>query len=215
MTYLGLSPSELKAYSVLRALRAVAFPQNSEYQKQAAFEMDVSTEVSKKEDRSISGIILPSDVTHEKRIPNRLVNQRILTAGTDSAGGHTIEDELQRSIIDIFMEVNFAVRNVRVFPDLIGNVDIPKQVNRTVADSPVQVTLTTAEYDTNASPAANKWNVKDNTTVKFGGNTEDDAALAKLQAVPGRKIYVYIRRVRLSKPHLWLRAGLGRLRIKS
>ena len=124
MAIIGLSEHEKDAFSITRAVRALAFPQNRQYQRDAEFEFDVSTEAAKVEKRDIGGIFIPDDVLKHKSI-----NQRILTAGVDSAGGHTVDDELQ-SIIDIFLENNFAADNVSVLSGLKGNVFIPGQDER-------------------------------------------------------------------------------------
>ena len=78
--------------------------------------------------RDVGGILIPDDV-----IQHKAINQRILTAGVDSAGGHTVDDELQ-SIIDIFLENNFAADNVTVLSGLQGNVTIPGQDDRIDAE---------------------------------------------------------------------------------
>lgn len=121
MAIIGLTEHEKDAFSITRAVRALAFPQNRQYQREAEFEFDVSTEAAKVEKRDISGIFVPDDVLKHKAI-----NQRLLTAGSDPGGGHTVDDELQ-SIIDIFLENNFAADNVTVLSGLKGNVFIPGQ----------------------------------------------------------------------------------------
>ena len=129
MANIGLSEQEITAYSLTRAIRAMTFPHNKEYQKDAEFEFDVSTEAAKIEKRDISGIFIPDDVLEHKMIDEKMINERILTAGVDSAGGHTVDDELQ-SMIDIFLENNFAADNVSVMSGLKGNVFIPGQDER-------------------------------------------------------------------------------------
>ena len=126
MAIIGLTEHEKDAFSLTRAVRALAFPQNNQYRKDAEFEFDVSAEAAKIEKRDISGIFIPDDVLKHKS-----VNQRALTAVTspNASGGHTIDDELQ-SIIDIFLENNFAADNVSVMSGLQGNVTIPGQDER-------------------------------------------------------------------------------------
>ena len=128
MAKIGLTEHEKDAFSITRAVRALAFPQNRQYQRDAEFEFDVSTEAAKVEKRDVSGIFIPDDITQHK-----MINKRILTAGTDTAGGHTVDDELQ-SIIDIFLENNFAADNVTVMSGLKGNVFIPGQNDRIEAE---------------------------------------------------------------------------------
>ncbi|MYF97787.1 phage major capsid protein [Candidatus Poribacteria bacterium] len=134
MAYLGLSERNLEAYSLTRAMRALAFPDNSEYQKDAAFEKDLSSEAQKIEKRDVSGILIPDDIASHRAIPMGLPDsERALLAGTPTAGGYTVDDELQ-SIIDIFLELNWASENVTVLSGLQGNVQIPGQDERAVAE---------------------------------------------------------------------------------
>lgn len=128
MANIGLSEHEKDAFSITRVVRALAFPQNKLYQREAEFELDVSAETSKIEKRDTSGFLIPDDILQHKSI-----NQRLLTAGSDPGGGHTIDDELQ-SIIDIFLENNFAADNVSVMSGLKGNVFIPGQDERIEAE---------------------------------------------------------------------------------
>ena len=123
MTMIGLSLQEREAFSMARALRALAFPQNSDYRRDAAFEFDVSAETAKTEKRDVAGLMIPDDVLHHKII------KRALTAGTNTAGGYTVDDEMQ-SLIDIFRENTFAADNVTVLTGLQGNVLIPGQDDR-------------------------------------------------------------------------------------
>jgi len=127
MAMIGMTEHEKDAFSITRAVRALAFPQNRQYQREAEFEFDVSTEAAKIEKRDIGGIFIPEDVTKHK-----MVNRRMLTAGSNTGGGYTVDDELQ-SIIDIFLENNFAADNATVMSGLQGNVDIPGQDDRIVA----------------------------------------------------------------------------------
>ena len=126
MAIIGLSLQEREAFSVARALRALAFPQNSEFRRDAAFEFDVSAETAKTEKRDVAGLIIPDDVLHHK------ISTRSLTAGTNTAGGYTVDDEMQ-SLIDIFREYTFAADNVTVLTGLQGNVLIPGQDDRIAA----------------------------------------------------------------------------------
>lgn len=123
MALLGLSDHEVRAFSVVRAVRAMYYPEVRQYQKEAAFEMDVSAEASRMDDRHVGGILIPDDVLKAKQI------SRALTAGSPAGGGHTIDDELQ-SMIDIFIENTFAADNVSVISGIQGNVSLPGQDSR-------------------------------------------------------------------------------------
>ena len=121
MALLGLSNQEVRAFSVLRAVRAMYYPEVRQFQQDAAFEIDVSAEAARMDDRPVSGLLIPDDILMAKQI-----SQRALTAGSDPGGGHTIDDEMQ-SMIDIFIENTFAADNVSVLSGLQGNIYLPGQ----------------------------------------------------------------------------------------
>ena len=127
MAHLGLSKQEVKAFSVVRAIRALYYPEVRQFQQEAAFEYDVSAEAARIDDRPVTGILIPDDVLHSKQ-----VSKRALNATTDASGKHTVDDEIQ-SIIDIFIESTFAAENVSVLTGIQGNVTLPGQDDRVVA----------------------------------------------------------------------------------
>ena len=133
MALLGLSDQEVRSFSVVRAVRALYYPEVRQFQEEAAFEFDVSAEASRIDDRQVGGLLIPDDVLQAKQI-----QQRALTAGSPTGGGHTIDDELQ-SMIDIFIENTFAADNVSVLSGLQGNISLPGQADR--------VNLLTGAYD--------------------------------------------------------------------
>ena len=134
MAYIGLTDSQRDAFSIVRGVRALAFPNVREYQDAAAFEKDVSKETAEAYDREISenSLVIPDDVLRHKIISEGELVERGLLAGTDASGGYTVDDELQ-SLIDIFVENNWASQNVTVLSGLTGNVTIPGQDNRATA----------------------------------------------------------------------------------
>ena len=130
MAHLGLSEHEREAYSLTRAMRAMVFPHNNEARRAAEFEFDVSTQAAKMDNREVQGLLVPDDITGYRAIPAGLPESfRALTAGSDTGGGYTVDDPLQ-SIIEIFLENNFASRNVTVLSGLRGNVVLPGQDDR-------------------------------------------------------------------------------------
>ena len=127
MAHLGLSEHEVRSFSVVRAIRALYYPEVRQFQQEAAFEYDVSAEAARIDDRPVTGILIPDDVLHSKQ-----VSKRALNATTDASGKHTVDDEIQ-SIIDIFIESTFAAENVSVLTGIQGNVTLPGQDDRVVA----------------------------------------------------------------------------------
>lgn len=79
------------------------------------------------------GTPIPQQIFDERSlgIP---VASRILTAGSDPSGGHTVDDELLAdSFIDILLEFTAATRLVTRLDDLQGNIIFPRQASRAVA----------------------------------------------------------------------------------
>ena len=80
------------------------------------------------------------------------LEHRLLQAGTDAAGGHTIDDELLADgFIDILLEFHAAIQLVTKLPDLMGNIIFPRLSSRSVAYWTGEVeaaTETTAQFDT-------------------------------------------------------------------
>jgi len=112
----GLSEREADRYSFIRAMAALANPDNARLRKSAAFEFEVSEAAQEASGRRSMGFMVPPDVL-----------KRDLTVGTATAGGHTVETEL-RGLIDILR--NRSVINqvgAMMLTGLQGNVAFPRQ----------------------------------------------------------------------------------------
>lgn len=116
---IGMDKRELRRYSVIRALNAMANPQDAGAQRAAAFELECSNAVAQVAGKSARGIFLPTDV--QKR------DITAATGGTD--GGNLVATDL------IASDFITMLRNAMVLPGLgarmltglVGNVAIPKQ----------------------------------------------------------------------------------------
>ena len=175
MALLGLSNQEVRAFSVLRAVRAMYYPEVRQFQQDAAFEIDVSAEAARMDDRPVSGLLIPDDVLMAKQI-----SQRALTAGSPTGGGHTIDDEMQ-SMIDIFVENTFAADNVSVLSGLQGNVYLPGQ------DARVELRrdnedLDVAQYKTTLGGKSWTADASANTMSFMNLVAADEALIASLRA---------------------------------
>jgi HK97 family phage major capsid protein len=115
---IGLSEKEVKQYSMLRAINALANPGDQSIQRAAAFERETSDAVAKVMGKSSRGLFVPFEV-----------QKRDLLVGTASAGGNTVAtDLLASSFIDILR--NAMVINglgARMMTGLVGQIAIPKQ----------------------------------------------------------------------------------------
>ena len=115
---IGLDKKELKNYSVMRAINAMANPGDRAAQEAAAFERSCSEAVGKVMGKTARGFFMPSDV-----------QKRDLTAGTGNAGGFTVATDMRAS--DFISALRNAMvidgLGARMLTGLVGNVAIPKQ----------------------------------------------------------------------------------------
>ena len=114
----GMSRSEVKRYSLMRALNALANPNDVNAQRAAAFERECSDAVASKMGKSARGFYLPHDV-----------QKRDLTVGTASAGGHTVATDLMAGDFISLLRNAMVIMGMgtRMLTGLQGNVAIPRQ----------------------------------------------------------------------------------------
>jgi HK97 family phage major capsid protein/HK97 family phage prohead protease len=119
-TDIGLTQKEVREYSFLRAMNALANPGDRGAWEAAAFEREVSEAGAKAAGKSSRGIFVPSEI---------LRNKRDLTAGTNNAGGFTVAtDLLAASFIEMLRNRAVVMRSgATMLSGLVGNVAIPKQ----------------------------------------------------------------------------------------
>ena len=120
----GLEPKEVKRFSFLRALNALANPTDRMAQEAAAFEREVSEEASKRYDKPANGILVPNEVL-----------KRDLNVGTATAGGNLVPTELLAgSFIDILRKrMAVMATNPTMLTGLSGNVAIPRMTSTSTA----------------------------------------------------------------------------------
>ena len=115
---IGMDKKEVKQYSFLRALNALANPGDANAQRAAAFERECSDAAAAKLGKQPGGLLVPFEI-----------QKRDLVAGTPTAGGNTVAtDLLAGSFIDILR--NAMVINgmgTQMMTGLVGNIAIPKQ----------------------------------------------------------------------------------------
>lgn len=115
---LGLTDKEVRAYSFVRAIHAMANPGDKSAWAAAAYERELSEAASKKSGRAARGFMIPADVL-----------RRDLNVGTATAGGNLVAtDLLAGSFIDLLRNRSVAVRaGATVLNGLVGNIAIPRQ----------------------------------------------------------------------------------------
>lgn len=117
---IGLTDKEVKRYSMLRALNALANPTDLSAQQAAAFEREVSNAAAVKRGKPAQGFVVPIDVL-----------KRDLLVGTATAGGHTVRTDLaSANFIDLLRAAMVLDKmGVTMLGDLIGNLAIPRQTS--------------------------------------------------------------------------------------
>jgi len=114
----GMSKTEVKRYSLMRALNALANPSDAAAQRAAAFERECSDAVSSKLGKSARGFFLPHDV-----------QKRDLVVGTASAGGNLVATDLLAGDFISLLRNAMVIMGMgtRMLTGLNGNVAIPRQ----------------------------------------------------------------------------------------
>lgn len=120
---IGMSKKEVRQFSFVRAINALANPQDRGAYEAAAFEREVSEAAVAAYGKQSRGITVPTDVL---RAP---FSKRDLNAGSATAGGNTVDTVL---LADSFIELlrnRSAVQalGATVLNGLSGNISVPKQ----------------------------------------------------------------------------------------
>lgn len=122
---IGMTDQEVRRFSVVRALHALANPGNAAARNAAAFEFEASTAAAQRSGREAQGVMLPYDVMRASD----------LVKGTAGKGGNLVATELlSGSFIDM-------LRNAMVIhglgavnlAGLVGDIAIPKQTGSATA----------------------------------------------------------------------------------
>lgn len=115
----GLNQAEIKRFSLMRALRALANPTDRALQKEAAFEFECSEAAQRAFGQSAQGILVPADVL-------RQWNKRDLNT-TDDAGlvGQNFRPD---AFVDALRNASSVMQaGATMLTGLQGNVKIPKK----------------------------------------------------------------------------------------
>jgi HK97 family phage major capsid protein/HK97 family phage prohead protease len=116
---IGMSDKEVRSFSIMRAIRALANPQDAALRKAAAFEFEASAAAAERYGKNPKGIIIPNDVL------SRAFSTTSPTAGPGSALVAT--ELLSGSFIELLRKKAWVMRRARTLGGLVGNVDIPRQ----------------------------------------------------------------------------------------
>lgn len=123
---IGMTQKEVKSYSFMRAINALANPGDRAAYEAAGFEREVSEAAAKAAGKSARGIFVPGEILRAKRD---------LNVTTATAGGNTVATELMAdAFIDLLRNKSVLQRaGATVMNGLVGNIAIPKQTGAATA----------------------------------------------------------------------------------
>lgn len=121
---IGLTEKESRSYSFVRAIRAMAYPNDRGAYEEAAFEREVSAAVEQRMGASARGMLVPDEVL-----------RRDLTVGTASAAGDLVfTDARPGSFIELLRNrLALNTLGVTMLTGLNGPVSIPRQTGAPTA----------------------------------------------------------------------------------
>jgi HK97 family phage major capsid protein/HK97 family phage prohead protease len=116
---IGMSKEEVRDFSLIKAIRAMANPSDRRAQEEAAFEFECSAEAARQYGKDAQGIMLPAEVL-------RSWGKRDLNTSDDST--LVAEDYRGNSFIDILRNESSVMQaGATMLRGLQGNVVIPKK----------------------------------------------------------------------------------------
>lgn len=115
---LGLSEKQIQKFSIVRAINALANPNDSQAQRDASYEFEISNMACEKLRRDSKGIFIPHEVL-----------ARDMNAGTAAEGGNLIETELMSGSFIESLENAMRLQSAgaTILNGLTGNCAIPRQ----------------------------------------------------------------------------------------
>lgn len=125
----GMSDKEVKNYSFLRALNALANPTDMRAREAAGFEFEASRAASEKQGREVKGLLVPVDVLKRSIAQGLQTRASDDLVGTASKGGNLVATNLlTANFIDLLRNAMVIQRlGTQYLTGLVGNIAIPKQ----------------------------------------------------------------------------------------
>lgn len=131
---IGLSGRDVQNYSIVRAVRAVMFPNERRFQEEAAFERECSAAAGEARGTPAQGILIPYDVLRQ---PGFLPDQQrasMTVANTTAAGNLVGTDLVAGSFIDLLRNQSAVLGfGAMVLDGLVGDIAIPRQSGASTA----------------------------------------------------------------------------------
>lgn len=118
---IGMTDREVRRFSLVRAIRALANPKDQSAQREAAFEFEASQAQAQKLGKPTRGLMIPEDVLRRDLITG--------TATSTAKGGNLVQTTLlDGSFIDVLRnKMVLPAAGARFLSGLQGNVAIPKK----------------------------------------------------------------------------------------
>lgn len=127
---IGMSSADVRRYSIFRAVRALANPNDRAAQEAAAFERECSTAVEQRFGRTAQGILVPEDVLARAFNAGGAANS---PAGSQSGNVLVDTEFMGNAFIDLLRNKNTIMQLGTTMGGLVGNVDIPRQTGGATA----------------------------------------------------------------------------------
>lgn len=127
---IGMNQNDLKRYSLMKVVRALANPQDASAQRAAAFEIECSIAAQRQYGKEAKGILIPADVLARAFNAGGAANS---PTGSTSGANVVATELMSGSFIDMLRNRTTIMRLGTVMGGLVGNVDIPKQTGGATA----------------------------------------------------------------------------------
>lgn len=119
---IGMTDKEVRQFSFIRALRALANPTDRRAQEQASFEYEASRAAADKMEKEPQGILVPADVL------KRSLNTATSGVATGDTGGYSISTNLMsQSFVEMLRNRTVLMQLATTMGGLVGNILIPRQ----------------------------------------------------------------------------------------
>jgi HK97 family phage major capsid protein/HK97 family phage prohead protease len=118
---IGLTDKEVRTFSLMKAIRVMADPQNAQFRNDAAFELECSRTAAERYGKNPKGVIIPADVLSARSFGQG--------GGGSTGGGANLvaTNLLAGSFIELLRHKAWVMKRARMLAGLVGNVDIPRQ----------------------------------------------------------------------------------------
>lgn len=118
----GMTDSEVRQFSFVRALRALSNPTDRKAQEAAAFEYEASRAAAQRAGKEPEGILVPADVLR------RALNTSTSGSTAGDTGGFSISTDLMsQSFVEMLRNRAVLMQLGMTMGGLVGNVAIPRQ----------------------------------------------------------------------------------------